>query len=268
MIKLVDSHCHLDMIDLSGFEQNLDNVLEQCQQHGIEQLLNISVNLSSFPQVLETAKRYPSVHASVGIHPCYDEEPETDVDTLCQLAEKHDKVIAIGECGLDYYMNHGKCPRNDDFNWQRERFRTHIQAAVQCHYPLIIHTREAITDTLVLMKEENARDCGGVMHCYVEDWENAKKAMEMNFMISFSGIVSFKNARQLHDVARQVPDDFLLIETDSPYLAPVPHRGKVNQPAYVRHVAEALAVLRETTVEHIARITYDNYSRLFLSRVQ
>ncbi|MFK5892988.1 MAG: TatD family hydrolase, partial [Pseudomonadota bacterium] len=199
-----------------------------------------------------------------GIHPCYDKEKETTVDDLCLLASQHKKVVAIGECGLDYHMNYGKCPRDEDFHWQRERFRTHIQAAKQARLPLIIHTRDAISDTIKIMQNEGAKEAGGVMHCYVEDLDNAKKAMDMDFMISFSGIISFKSAKDLQEVAKHIPDDRLLIETDSPYLAPVPYRGKPNQPAYVLHVAESLALLRNTSVEHIARITYDNYHRLFM----
>ena len=262
-MKLIDSHCHLDMIDLSAFDGKMDNLIASCLQE-LDFLLNVSVNLSSFPQILQTARRADQIQASVGIHPCYDREEETTVAELSKLArENSDKVVAIGECGLDYHMNRGVCPRNEHFLWQRERFRTHIRAAIDLRLPLIIHTRDAIVDTLAIMREEQADKAGGVMHCYVENWEYAKQAMEMNFMISFSGIVSFKNARVVHDVARRVPDNRLLIETDSPYLAPVPYRGKPNQPTYVRHVAQALAELRNTEVDHIIQITHDNYQRLF-----
>lgn len=262
-MQLIDSHCHLSLIDLEKFDHNIANVIDAAHLNHVSDLLNISVNLTSFPQVIDTANRFNHVYASVGIHPCYDEEPETTVDELCLIASQNKKVLAIGECGLDYHMNQAQCPKNEDFHWQRERFRTHIQAAKKIQLPLIIHTRDAINDTIQIMQQENAGEASGVMHCYVEDLENAKKAMDMNFMISFSGIVTFKSARELQEVARHVPDEYLLIETDSPYLAPTPFRGRSNQPAYVLYVAEFLAQLRNTSVEHIARITYDNYHRLF-----
>jgi TatD DNase family protein len=264
-MQLIDSHCHLDMIDLDLFDQDLANVISSASNNGITHLLNISVNLTAFPQVIATANRFDQVNATVGIHPCYDQESETTVEELCDLAKEHEKVVAIGECGLDYHMNHGVCPREDNFEWQRDRFRTHIQAANKAKLPLIIHTRDAIKDTIDIMQEEQASIAGGVMHCYVEDLENAKKAMDMGFMVSFSGIVTFKSARELQEVAKQIPDDRLLIETDSPYLAPMPYRGKKNQPAYVLHVAEYLAELRNTTIEHIAEITRENYFNLFSS---
>jgi TatD DNase family protein len=254
------------MIDLDLFNQDLSHVISSASNNNITQLLNISVNLTAFPQLIATTNRFEQVNATVGIHPCYDQESETTVAELCSLAEQHEKVVAIGECGLDYHMNHGACPRDNDFQWQRERFRTHIQAANKAKLPLIIHTRDAIKDTIDIMQEEQASIAGGVMHCYVEDLENARKAMDMGFMISFSGIVTFKSARELQDVAKQIPDNRLLIETDSPYLAPMPYRGKQNQPAYVLHVAEYLAELRNTSVEHIAKITRDNYLSLFFNK--
>jgi len=263
-MQLIDSHCHLSMIDLEKFDHNISNIVDAANSNHVSDILNISVNLTSFPQVLETANRFSNVYASVGIHPCYDEEPETTVEELCSIAKQNKKVVAIGECGLDYNMNHAQCPKGENFHWQRERFRTHIQAAKESQLPLIIHTRDAIEDTIKIMQQENASEASGVMHCYVEDLENAKKAMDMNFMISFSGIVTFKNAKALQEVARNVPDEYLLIETDSPYLAPTPFRGKSNQPAYVLHVAEFLAQLRNTSVEHIAKVTYNNYYRMFM----
>jgi len=261
-MQLIDSHCHLNMIDLKKFDSKLENVVSQASLNQISHILNISVNLTSFPEILATAKLFPHVHATVGIHPCYDEEPETTVEELCELAQD-EKVIGIGECGLDYHMNDSTDPKGQNFAWQRERFATHIHAAKKTSLPLIIHTRDAIDDTLDIMRAENAGEAGGIMHCYVEDVENAKKAMDLGFMISFSGIVTFKNAKQIHEVAKIVPDDRMLIETDSPYLAPMPYRGKGNQPAYVLHVAEHLAALRNTTVEHIAEVTCNNYLNLF-----
>ena len=263
-MQLIDSHCHLSMIDLEKFDHDITHIIDKAKANNVSDLLNISVNLTSFPQVLEVANRFNNVYASVGLHPCYDQEPETTVEELYSIAMQHKKVVAIGECGLDYSMNQSQYPKGEDFHWQRERFRTHIQAANKSQLPLIVHTRDAIDDTIEIMQQENASEASGVMHCYVEDLENAKKAMDMNFMISFSGIVTFKNAKQLHEVARHIPDDYLLIETDSPYLAPMPFRGKSNQPAYVLHVAEHLAQLRNTSVEHIARVTYDNFYRMFM----
>ncbi len=267
-MKLVDSHCHLSMIDLAAFDQDIAKVIERAASNHVTDLLNISVNLSSFPELIKTANRFKNVYASVGLHPCYDDEPETTVEQLKTLVLQYKKIIAIGECGLDYHMNRGICPKEENFDWQRQRFRTHIQAARETNLPLIIHTRDAILDTIQIMQEEKASEARGVMHCYVEDYENAKKAMDMNFLVSFSGIVTFKNARNLQDVAKKIPDDYLLIETDSPYLSPMPFRGKANQPAYVLHVAEFLAQLRNTTIEHIAQITYDNYQRLFYKNLE
>ncbi|MBF0265389.1 MAG: TatD family hydrolase [Gammaproteobacteria bacterium] len=263
-MKLIDSHCHLNLMDLSHYDDDIANVIANGNNNFLSKYLNISVNLTTFPNILSTAKRFDEVWATVGIHPCYDKEPETTVEELFDLAQ-HEKVIAIGECGLDYYMNHGNDPKENDFHWQRQRFRTHIQAANKLKMPLIVHTRDAIKDTISLMQEENAQQAGGIMHCYVEDLEHAKMAMDMNFMISFSGIVTFKSAKSLQAVAKEIPDEYLLIETDSPYLAPMPFRGKPNQPAFVLHVAEYLAELRGTTVEHIAQVTHDNFSRLFFS---
>jgi TatD DNase family protein len=261
-IKYVDSHCHLDMLDLAEFDHNMDNVIKLAKDHSVCNILSISVDLESFPSVLKTARTYSHVYASVGLHPCHTPEATVSVDELSAMAGDS-KVIAIGETGLDYYMNNGIDPLAQDFSWQKERFRVHIQAAIETQKPLIIHTREARDDTLRILFEENAHQCGAIMHCFVEDLATAEKALEMGFYISFSGIVTFKNAKAIQAVAKIVPDDRLLIETDSPYLAPVPMRGKKNQPAYVAYVAEFLADLRNTSVEHIAAITYDNFNQLF-----
>ena len=261
-LKFIDSHCHLEMLDLSLFDNNMDEVIAQAAQMNVTDLLNISVDFESFPDVLSTAKNYSNVHASVGLHPCYSPEYPNSKEQLLQLAND-DKVIAIGETGLDYHMNEGVDPLSENFSWQRERFKIHIQAANECNKPLIIHTRDAKTDVIDLLQAENAEQAGGIMHCFVEDQKTADQAMEMGFYISFSGIVSFKNAKSIHQVAKNIPDEYLLIETDSPYLAPVPKRGKKNQPAYVSYVAEALAELRGVSVEHIAQVTRDNYQRCF-----
>ncbi len=261
-LNFVDSHCHLDMLDLSEFDDHMDNVIACAKQNQVSEILSIAVDLDSFPRVLETARNYPNVHASVGLHPCHAPQNSINIDQLMNLADDSN-VIAIGETGLDYYMNNGSDPRDDNFTWQRERFRVHIRTAIETSKPLIIHTRDARDDTLLILKEENAEKIGGIMHCFVEDIATAETALEMGFYISFSGIVTFKNAKAIQKVAKMVPDNRLLIETDSPYLAPVPMRGKKNQPAYVVYVAEFLAELRGVSLAHIAGITRGNYFRLF-----
>ena len=261
-LNLVDSHCHLDMLDLSEFEGHMDNVIKQANDNQVSDLLSIAVDLESFPRILETAIKYPNVSASVGLHPCYDPQLKVSVEQLIALAD-NENVIAIGETGLDYYMNDGSDPQGEQFNWQRERFRIHIRAAIACNKPLIIHTRDACDDTIRILQEEGAQQCGAIMHCFVEDQATAEKALAMGFYISFSGIVTFKSAKALQKVAKIIPDNRLLIETDSPYLAPVPMRGKKNQPAYVLHIAEFLAELRGVSVKHIAQLTRENYFTLF-----
>ncbi|HEX8874263.1 MAG TPA: TatD family hydrolase, partial [Nitrosospira sp.] len=245
----VDSHCHLDFPDLAG---NLDELLDGMRNNYVSHALCVSVNLQDFPRVLALAENHSNLFASAGVHPDYENLPEPQAAQLASLAD-HPKVVAIGETGLDYFRLKG------DLEWQRERFRQHIRAARRCGKPLIIHTRAAAADTLRIMAEEGADSVGGVMHCFTESWDMAQQAMEMNFYISFSGIVTFKNAVALKDVARRIKLDRMLIETDSPYLAPVPHRGKINQPAFVRHVAEAIADLRGISVNEIASATTDNF---------
>ena len=250
---LVDSHCHLNFPDLAS---NLPEVFVNMERNDVGYALCVSVNLPDFPQVLELAERYPRVYASVGVHPDYEEEKEPTAEELASLAE-HPKVIAIGETGLDYFRLKG------ELEWQRERFRNHIRAAKLCGKPLIIHTREAAADTLRIMEEEGATAVGGVMHCFTESMEVAERAISLGFYISFSGIVTFKKAVQLKEVAKKIPLERMLIETDSPYLAPTPFRGKINQPAYVKHVAEEIARLRQIDEQEIADITTQNFMRLF-----
>lgn len=249
---LVDSHCHLDFPELAG---RLDDIFERMRANGVGRALCVSVNLEDFPKVLALAEAHEHLLASVGVHPDYPDVTEPTLDELLHLAQ-HPKVVAIGETGLDYYRLSG------DLEWQRTRFRTHIRAARQCGKPLIIHTRAAAADTIRVMQEEGARDAGGVMHCFTETWEVAQAALDMGFYISFSGIVTFKNAKSLKAVAQQVPLDRLLIETDSPYLAPVPFRGKTNDPSLVRHVAEEIARLRGISYEQIAAATTNNFLQL------
>lgn len=250
---LVDSHCHLDFPELAG---NLPAVLEIMRENNVGVALCVSVTLEDFPKVLALAEQHENLYASVGVHPDYPDLREPTVAELVELAG-HPKVVAIGETGLDYYRLTG------DLEWQRERFRVHIRAARQSGKPLIIHTRSASTDTLRLMQEERAGEAGGVMHCFTETWEVAQGALAMGFHISFSGIVTFKNARDLKEVARQVPLDRLLVETDSPYLAPVPYRGKTNQPGWVKHVAEEIARLQNRSFAELELATTANFFKLF-----
>lgn len=252
-MPFVDSHCHINFPELVV---NMNDVLAQMHTNEVISALCVSVNLADFPQVLALAEQHPHIYASVGVHPDYEGVEEPDVACLVKLA-RHPKVIAIGETGLDYFRLKG------DLQWQRTRFRTHIRAARESGKPLIIHTREAASDTLRIMEEENAAEARGVMHCFTETWEVAEVALAMGFYISFSGIVTFKNARQLKEVAQLVPLERILIETDAPYLAPVPHRGKLNQPAYVKHVAEEIALLRGISIDEVGRCTTENFSRLF-----
>jgi TatD DNase family protein len=249
----VDSHCHLDFPELRN---NIDTISAAMDANQVTHALCISVELPTLPAVLEVAQTHERWYATVGVHPDYEKTPEPMVEQLVSLAE-HPKVVGIGETGLDYYRLTG------DLEWQRERFRTHIRAARIAHKPLIIHTRSAAEDTLRIMEEEGAEGAGGVMHCFTESAAVAFAAMEMGFMISFSGIVTFKNALALKDVAKKIPLDHMLIETDSPYLAPTPYRGKTNQPAYVKHVAEEIAALRGIPLEQVGEQTSQNFFKLF-----
>jgi TatD DNase family protein len=250
---LVDSHCHLNFAPLNA---GLEDVLQRARDNGVEHMLCVSVTLETFPEIRALAHEHPHVFASVGVHPNEREGHEPSVEELTRLAGD-DRVVAIGETGLDYYRSQG------DMAWQRERFRRHIRAAKASGKPLIVHTREAADDTLRIMREEGAAGIGGVMHCFTESAEVARAALDLNFYISFSGIVTFRNAEALRDVAKQIPQDRLLVETDAPYLAPIPYRGKTNEPAFVRHVAECLATVRQTTPDEIADLTTRNFFTLF-----
>jgi len=255
---LVDSHCHLDRLELSKYENGLEGALEQAKNNNVGHMLCVSIDLEAYPAMLEQVRPYPQISVSVGVHPNETDGQDPTVEQLVALAQE-EKVVAIGETGLDYFRNEG------DLDWQRDRFRVHIEASKQTKKPLIIHTRDARKDTLDIMKNEHAEEAGGVMHCFAEDWETAKRALDLDFYISFSGIVTFKNAESLREVAMNVPLDRMLIETDSPYLAPVPNRGKPNEPAYVLYVAEKIAELRNLSLEEVAEITTDNFNRLFFS---
>lgn len=253
----IDSHCHIDFPELAA---RMPEILAKMADNKVSHALCVSVDLPDFPRVLALAEQYPHIYASVGVHPDYPDTPEPTVEQLVNLSQ-HPKIIAIGETGLDYYRLEG------DLEWQRERFRTHIRASRRCGKPLIIHTRAASADTIRIMREEGAgTDRGGVagvMHCFTESLEVAQAAMEMGFYISFSGIVTFKSAKELQAVAKAVPLDRMLIETDSPYLAPVPFRGKMNEPGYVSHVAEFIATLKDVPLRDVAQQTTDNFFNLF-----
>lgn len=253
---LVDSHCHLDFPEYS---EGVEPLLENMACNGVSHALCVSVSLERLPGVLNLAQRHKNLYASVGVHPEHEEACEPDVEQLVRLAA-HPKVVAIGETGLDYYRR-----SRETVSWQRERFRTHIRAARTIGKPLIVHTRNAAEDTLRILAEEGAQAVGGVMHCFTESLAVAEQAMAMGFYISFSGIVTFKNAAALREVARAIPLDRLLVETDAPYLAPVPHRGKRNEPAYVRYVAEEIARVKGLALEVVAAASRENFFRLFAS---
>lgn len=249
----VDSHCHLDFPELAS---DLPAVLGAMRDAQVTHALCISVDLKGWDAMYGIAGAHPNLYATAGVHPDYPDTLEPTVERLCELAARP-KVVAIGETGLDYYRLEG------DLDWQRERFRTHIRAARKVGKPLVVHTRSAADDTLALLREEGAQEVGGVMHCFTESWEFAQAALDLGFHLSFSGIVTFRNAVELKEVARRVPLDRLLIETDSPYLAPVPYRGKRNHPALVVHVAEEIARLRGVPIAEIAQATSDNFFQLF-----
>lgn len=250
---LVDSHCHLDFPELAG---NLPDIFTRMRANDVGHALCVSVNMEDFPKVLALAQAHDQLFASVGVHPDYPDASEPSAEELARIA-RNQKIVAIGETGLDYYRLSG------DLEWQRTRFRTHIRAAKLCGKPLIIHTRAAAEDTIRLMREEGAGEIGGVMHCFTESWEVAKAALDLGFYISFSGIVTFKNAKALKEVAIKVPLERLLIETDAPYLAPVPYRGKINDPSLVKHVANEIARLKGCSFDVVSAQTTENFFNLF-----
>ncbi len=256
MTSLVDSHCHLDRLDLEPFNNSFDQLIQETLDSGVEHMLCVCIDTESYPSMLALVEKYPSISISVGVHPNDKERHEPEPEELVAIAD-HPKNLAIGETGLDYFRSEG------DLEWQQERFRRHIKAAQICKKPLIIHTRAAREDTIRIMQEEGAAETGGVMHCFTEDWDMASKALDMGFYISFSGIITFNSAKDLREVAKKVPRDRILIETDAPYLAPVPKRGKPNYPSYVRYVAECMADLRGVSVYEIETVTRDNFKRLF-----
>lgn len=249
----VDSHCHLDFPELVA---QLPDILNKMQDNRVSHALCVSVNLPDWPGLIDIVEQHTPLWASVGVHPDYEDTVEPDVQFLVEQS-RHPKVVAIGETGLDYFRLKG------DLTWQRDRFRTHIRAAREAGLPLIIHTRASSEDTITLMREEQAAEAGGVMHCFTESWEVACQAMDMGFYISFSGIVTFKSAKDLQEVAKRMPLDRILIETDAPYLSPVPYRGQLNDPSKVIHVAEMLAQLRGVSLSTIEEASTTNFFNLF-----
>ncbi|CAB9541128.1 Uncharacterized metal-dependent hydrolase YcfH [Bathymodiolus brooksi thiotrophic gill symbiont] len=254
-MKIIDSHCHLDRVDLTAFGGSMESLLAHAKTLSVEEFLCVCIDLEHFEGVVSLARKYPQIYASVGVHPCELEGRDPSVEELLRLADEED-IIAIGETGLDYFH-----VEKAGADWQRERFRRHIQASNQSGKPMIIHTRNARADTIAIMREERAEK--GVMHCFSEDWETAKAALDLGFFISFSGIITFKSAGDLREVAKKVPLDRILMETDAPYLTPVPYRGKANSPAYTYYTAEKLAEIRGESMETIAASTTNNFKTLF-----
>lgn len=254
-VYLVDSHCHLNLLDLTSFHGKLSEMFSSCHEKGVQYFLCVAITLEDHSELVQIANTYPHVAISVGLHPNENPGMPLDEPQLYQFAQ-HPKVVAIGETGLDYY-------RQSEPDWQKQRFVQHIACAKRCKKPLIVHTRQAQQDTIAILKAEQADQIGGVLHCFTEDWSMAKQALDLNFYISFSGIVTFKNATVLKEVAKKVPLDRMLIETDSPYLAPHPFRGKTNYPGYVYYVAEYIATLRNESLEKVAEKTTANYFNLF-----
>ncbi len=256
-----DSHCHLTYPELV---QDLPRIRAAMAQSGVQRALCICTTLEEFEQVHALATTYDNFWATVGVHPDNEGVTEPTLDDLLERA-RLPRVVGIGETGLDYYRLNGRSIA--DMQWQRDRYRVHIRAARALDLPLVIHTRSSSQDTLAILRQEGADGQGatarGVFHCFTETMDVARSALDLGFYISFSGIVTFKNAQDLRDVAAFVPVDRLLIETDSPYLAPAPHRGKTNNPSLVPHVAQKIAELRNCSVDEVGRFTNANFDRLF-----
>lgn len=253
---LVDTHCHLDRLDLTKYDGRLEGALQAARDNDVQYFLCVAITLEQWPRVIEIAEHDPSIKATVGVHPNETEAEDPSEERLLSLAQ-HPEVVAIGETGLDYYRT------EEGLDWQQERFRRHIRAARACHKPIIVHTRNAPEDTIRILQEENAQDVGGILHCFTESWEVAKQGIDIGFYVSFSGIVTFQNAKNVQDAAKKVPLSSLLVETDAPYLAPMPYRGKPNEPAYVRYTAEKIAELQSVDFEKVAEQTTSNYFQLF-----
>ncbi len=257
---LVDSHCHLDHLDLAKYQSDLSNLLEAARERGVGHFLSVGVDLSSSKKLIALASEYEDVNVSVGVHPLQEKRPPIpEISELIELGS-HDSVVAIGETGLDNYYD------SDSSEWQQESFIRHLKAASQLEKPVIIHTREAKEETLSIMRGHADTKNAGVLHCFTESWEMASAAIDMNFYISFSGIITFRNASTLREVVKHVPLERMLVETDAPWLAPVPHRGKQNEPQYVVEVAKAVAEIKNISFEEVSEVTTSNFEKLFLSK--
>lgn len=253
---LVDSHCHLDRINLAPYDGDLAGAVAAAGERGVERMLCIGIDMNNAPEVVGIAERFDNIYASVGVHPLDISDSLCAEETLLALAD-HPKVVAIGETGLDYYYS------QENKVAQQESFARHLRVSARCGKPVVVHTREARDDTLALIAQHGAPQVAGVLHCFTESWEMAEAAIDMGYYISFSGIITFKNAEALREVVRRVPMERLLVETDSPYLAPVPYRGKKNEPKYVREVAECVAELKGLSLEQVAGVTTRNFDALF-----
>ena len=253
----VDSHCHLDRLKLNVYDQSLDAAIEAASENNVQAMLCVCISDENRHQVISIAEKYPHICASVGVHPCDVSEEALSAEQLISWVAESKKVVAVGETGLDYYHSQAFVEQ------QKKSFEVHLQVGAELNLPVIVHTRNAREDTIDLIREHGSEESSGVLHCFTESWEMAKQALDMNYYISLSGIVTFKNTHELKDIAKKIPADRLLIETDSPYLAPVPFRGKPNEPKYVKYVGEYLAGLRGVSVEELAATTTENYYRLF-----
>lgn len=256
-MQIIDSHCHIDRVDLDAFGGSIESMLDHARNLSVDKFLCVCIDLEHFDDVHTLSKSYPNIYCSVGVHPTETNCKDPTIEELLEYA-KSNRVIAIGETGLDYFH-----VRKDEADWQRDRFRRHIAASNQSGKPMIIHMRDSKEDTIEILSREKAEK--GVMHCFAEDLETAEAAIDLGFYISFSGILTFKSAQDLREVAKQIPTERILIETDSPYLTPVPYRGKPNSPAYTYYVAEKLAEIRNTTIGEIAKVTTQNFNQLFFS---
>jgi TatD DNase family protein len=256
-MQIIDSHCHIDRVDLDAFGGSIESMLDHARNLSVDKFLCVCIDLEHFDDVHTLSKSYPNIYCSVGVHPTETNCKDPSIEELLEYA-KSNRVIAIGETGLDYFH-----VRKDEADWQRDRFRRHIAASNQSGKPMIIHMRDSKEDTIEILSREKAQK--GVMHCFAEDLETAEAAIDLGFYISFSGILTFKSAQDLREVAKQIPTERILIETDSPYLTPVPYRGKPNSPAYTYYVAEKLAEIRNTTIGEIAKVTTQNFNQLFFS---
>ena len=256
-MQIVDSHCHIDRVDLEEFGGSVESMLSHAKELSVNKFLCVCIDLEHFDQVHNLALQHSNIYASVGVHPTEIISKEPSVEKLLELSSS-ERVIAIGETGLDYFR-----VKKDEADWQRDRFRSHIRASNESEKPLIIHMRDSKEDIIDILQKENAQS--GVMHCFAEDWATAKAVLDLGFYISFSGILTFKSAIDLREIAKKVPADRLLVETDSPYLTPEPYRGKPNSPAYTYYVAEKLAEVRNTSIDEIAEATTTNFKNLFFS---